>query len=279
MTATLADGLLELRLAAGADGSTRVVERRQRFPLRTTVPFHLDPALPGMAFLYVQNPSGAVFAGDRLSTRVDAGPGTLVHLTTPAATKVARMEAGYASERVELRLAAGAYLERIPEPLIPQAGSRYEQAVDVTVEDGAAFVGLEAVAPGRLARGERFEFDRLRLETTVRDAGGEEVAVDSLLLEPSRRNPAARGLLGRHPYAGMLVAVREGRGRELAGALDGALAGVSGVIAGAGALPGDAGAYARVLAETSAALRTALELVWGAARWELVRAPLPPRRK
>ena len=61
-----ADGLLELAFRVGPGDRTVLASRRQRFPLRLTVPLMLDPALPGMAFVYVQNPTGGVFAGDRL---------------------------------------------------------------------------------------------------------------------------------------------------------------------------------------------------------------------
>ena len=65
---------LRLRRAA-PDGRTVLAERRQRFPLRMTVPMYLDAGDRGMAFVYVQNPTGGVFAGDRLASRVDARPG------------------------------------------------------------------------------------------------------------------------------------------------------------------------------------------------------------
>ena len=71
------DGLLALRFARAERGApSRLVERRQRFPLRLTVPLYLDPAEPGMAFVYVQNPTGGVFPGDDLTTEVTADEGT-----------------------------------------------------------------------------------------------------------------------------------------------------------------------------------------------------------
>src|SRR4051812_46696096 len=147
--------------------------RRQRFPLRTTAPFHLDAGAPDMAFVYVQNPTGGVFAGDRLRLSVAAEPGARVHLTTQSATKLYRMEAGDARQEVWLDVAAGAYVENVPDALIPQAGTRYRQRTVIELAEGAACVTAETLAPGRRAHGERFAYDEVQLTTDVRRDGRE----------------------------------------------------------------------------------------------------------
>jgi urease accessory protein len=271
--------LLELSFRAAGDRT--VLERhRQRFPLHVTAPLYLDPAVPEMPFVYVQNPTGGVFAGDRLRVGVDAGPGTRVHVTTTAATKIYRMEAGHAEQLVELCLAAGAYVELVPEPLIPQAGSRFSSRIAATLADGAALVAAETVAAGRLARGERFAFERLELSTEVRDEAGRELCVDRLVLEPGRRSPAARGLLGDASYLGTLLVVAPGSdGEQLAARTDAALAELADVRAAAGVLADGAGSISRVLGDSPAGVRHAIEAAWAAARRELLGTPLPPRRK
>lgn len=271
-------GLLELAFRAGPDGRTVLASRRQRFPLRLTVPLALDPAVPEMAFVYVQNPTGGVFAGDRLVVRVEAGAGTRLHLTTPSATKVYRMESGEAEHRLELGLGAGAYVESLPEPLIPQAGSRLVSRASVRLGEGAAFVAAEVVAPGRHA--ERFAYDLLELETVVADGDGRELCVDRVRLEPRRRSPSARGLVGPATHLGTLIAVADGcDGEALAEATDRRLAGLAGVDAAAGVLPRGHGILARVLGGSTAAVRRAVDIAWAEVRLALIGAPPPPRRK
>lgn len=279
MSGTHQDGLLELHFHADTDGRTYLTRHRQRFPLRTTVPLYLDERDPGMAFVYVQNPTGGVFAGDHLVTSVVAGTGARVHITTQSATKLYRMESGGARQELAFRLGKGAYIEHIPEPLIPQAGSRFEQRLIIELEDGSTFVGADTVAPGRLASGERFEYDLLLLHTEVRSSDGE-LFIDTFLLEPGRRAPASRGLLGGHEYVASLFAVTPGRDPEpLAARLDGELAGAAGTLAGAAVLPCAAGAFVRILAHSSLAAQRALTSAWRVAREELLGRPLPPRRK
>lgn len=276
-----AGGRLELGLRVGADGRTEVACRRQAFPLRMTVPLYLDAQDGRMAFIYIQNPTGGVFAGDRLVVKVDTGPDTRAHLTTQSATKVYRMDDRGAEQNVDLRVGEGAYLEYVPDTLIPHACSRLEQALHVRLGPGASFVGSELVAPGRVARGERFAYHALKLSTSVRGPAGAELCAETMQLEPARRAPSVRGVLGQWAYVGTLIAVtdRPRVSEALAQAMDDALSDREGALAAAGELPYASGAVARVLAESAPAARHALDAAWAAARRVLIGLPLPPRRK
>jgi urease accessory protein len=273
----------ELRLTLGPDhrGRTAVRARRQRFPLRTTMPFYLDAAAPGMAFVYIQNPTGGVFAGDRLIASVVAEPGARVHMTTQSATKLYRCETAAAHQELSFVLGAGAYVEYIPDPLIPHAGSQYTQSTSVELAAGAMFVAGETIAPGRRARGERFAYDLLELDTSVR-RDGRELCAERLRLEPHRARPARPGVLGDYEYVVSLIAVApEADEVALARAIGDALAGHAGagVRGAAGELPGGAGALARILARDAIGAVDALRSAWAAARLALLGLPLPERRK
>lgn len=232
-----------------------------------------------MAFIYVQNPTGGVFAGDRLELRVVAEERARVHVTTTSATKLYRMEGGEAAQRVSLLLGAGAYLEYVPEPIIPQAGSRFEQELTAELAEGATLVAVETIAPGRLARGEAFEYERLLLRTSVRDARGE-LCADTLLLAPGRWPPSRRGVLGPFAYLGTLLAIAPHQDvATLAERLDERVRELPGALAGAGLLPAQAGVLVRVLAHSSGAVADALHGAWRVARESLLGSPPPRRRK
>jgi len=279
VSAVAAGGLLELRFARGGNGATVLVERSQRFPLRLTTPFHLDPAQPGMAFVYVQNPTGGVFGGDRLSLRITAEPGAQVHVTTPSATKVYRAGAAAASQDLTFVVGEGAYVEYVPEPLIPFAGARLEQEVTLEIDEGGSFFGVESVAPGRLARGEELEYERLELWTSA-VRGSSELFADALVLEPRSRPPGVRGILGRHRFLATALAVlpEDGLG-ELAAELDRVATSRQEVTAAACELPSGAGAIVRALASAPGPLRLTVDEAWAAVRRRLLGSPLPPRRK
>jgi urease accessory protein len=228
-----------------------------------------------MAWVYVQNPTGGVFAGDRLETRVEAGPGARVHLTTQSATKLYRMDGSEARQTVEFTVGDGAFVEYGPDLMIPHAGSSLTQRVSVRLGKRASFIGVELIAPGRLARGEAFAYERVDLTFEAVD-GRSELLVDTLVLEPSRRSPARRGLLGPRPYFGTFMVLAPDRDMETLGAL---LDAEVPEVAAAGVLPGGAGSFARVLAPTAPSLREAVTALWNVARMYVVGRGLPRRRK
>ncbi|MEO9175920.1 MAG: urease accessory protein UreD [Gaiellales bacterium] len=270
-------GLLDLRFARTSTGRTYLAGCRQRFPLRVTLPHYLDEADRGMAFLIVQNPAGAVFAGDRLELRLAVEQDARVHLRTQSATRICQMDGGSASQQIALALEPGAYLEYLPELMIPQAGSSFAQRLAANVAPGAALVSAELVAPGRRAYGERFAYESLRLETVL-SVGGRELAVDVLDLGPARRSPERAGLLGASDYVASVVIACPGADVErLAADLDERLARVAGATGGVSVLPSDVGVVARVLAPAASGARAAVRTVWEGARLALTGLPLPTR--
>lgn len=272
-------GELHLTLCRDPRGRTSLQSRRQRFPLRTTIPFYLDSVALDMAFVYVQNPTGGVFAGDHLLASVAAGPGARVHLTTQSATRIYRTEGALARQELRFKLGAGAYVENIPDPLIPHAGSRYCQETSVELALGAMFVAAETVAPGRRARGERFAYDLLELRTVV-SRDGQELCAEALRLEPSRARVDRAGVLGASDYLVSLIAVApESDAGALAASIDAALAEDGSVRGAAGELPGGVGALARILAPNAVSANRASRGAWAAVRAALIGLPLPERRK
>jgi urease accessory protein len=269
-------GLLHLAFGRDWRGRSSLRAHRQRFPLRTTQPFYLDPVLPEMAFVYVQNPTGGVFAGDRLLIDVVADAGVRLHVTTQSATKLYRMEGEEASQQVTFSLDERAYVEHVPDALIPQGGARYRQDTLVELARGSMFIGTETIAPGRLAHGEEFAYERLELTTEVR-FDGRELCAERLTLEPPRARPDRAGVLGGRDYLVSLYALAPGSDVDaLARELDRALVEFGGA---AGVLPGGAGALARVLASDARLAERARRRAWGAAREALLGVPPPPTRK
>jgi urease accessory protein len=279
LTRSAADGLLELVAEARADGQTFLSRRRQRFPLRLTTPLYLDPARPGMAFLYVQNPTGGLFEGDDHTISLTARSGALVHLTTQAASKAYRTGQGCARQRVELAVSAGAFVEYVPDPLIPHAGARFHQDLAANVESGGALIVAETVAPGRVAFGEAFQYTSLSLSTRISRDGAEK-AVDSVILQPSELDPRRPGILGEYAYLASLFAVGPGGDPEaLARSISDALEHGPDCLAATAALPSGSGVLARILARSGIPAQHALQAAWAAARMALLGAPPPPRRK
>jgi len=160
-----------LRLAFRRQGSrTVLVEHRFTLPLQALGSMDLDGS--GVATVMLLNPTGGLLGGDVLRTSVAIGPGSRVCLTTPAASRVYRSLGAPAVHAFTACLEGDASLEYMPDHLIPSPGAHLCQRTEVTLDAESTFIGLDAWAVGRIARGERWRFHELDMSFVVRDARG-----------------------------------------------------------------------------------------------------------
>jgi len=245
-------------------GVTRLTRSLAEPPLQVQRALYLDDCLPEMAFVFLLNPTPGIFQGDVQRIRVQAGPGTRVHLTTPSATKIHAMPDRPAHQFLELNLAAGAYLEYLPEALIPFQGSRLVQRTTVNLSDNSVLVMGEVIMPGRTARGENFAFRSLDRRLTVTGAPGYPLFHEASLLTPLDLNPLRPSVLSPDfPVTGTLLMVAPGQ--KFSGLRAGlrqrlltAAAGNNAHNAGITELPNGAGLALKVLSRES---RTARAIV------------------
>jgi urease accessory protein len=189
-------GRLDLALAPQA-GSTRVCRHYQRSPLHVYRPIYLDANRPDMAFIFLQQYGDGLVQGDRYRIDVDCAPGSAVHITTQAATKVYAARQNYAAQLVNLRAGAGAVVEYLPDPVLPFRGSRLFQRLCLTVHHEASVILGETLLPGRTAHGEAHAYDLFWTDIEVRRPDGTLLFADVLRLHPGRGdNPTSIGLLG-----------------------------------------------------------------------------------
>jgi urease accessory protein len=263
--------------AAPRGGRTALVQLACSGPLRVLRAHYLDPALPDMAFVTVCSTGGGVLQGDRLEVEARAGAGARLSLGTAAATRLYAMPRGHAESRLRIRVAAGAYVEHVPDPYIPYAGSRFLQEGEHEVAETGALVVGEVIAPGRAARGESLAYGLFAGHLRVRRPSGALLFQDASRLDPAREL-GRPGLLGRHRSLGSLYAVAAGLDPEALGAAAEPAAG-AGAYVGASELPNAAGAWVRVLADDARAAAAGVVAAWEAARLTLLAAPVPPSRR
>jgi urease accessory protein len=256
---------------------TRITELRCRAPLQALRPHYVDPALPDMAFLTIASPAGGVLQGDRLELRVRLGADARLHLDTQGATRLYRAPLVVAEQSTAIALGPGAYLEYLPDPYIPYAGSRFRARTECLVAEDATLILSEIVTAGREAHGERHRFESFASRLLISRLGGELVAADAVMLD-RRETIAAPGRLGGYTVVGTLVVVHPGFAPET---LRPALADIPGrpALAGASSLPGDAGAWLRVLAGSAADAADVLGAAFALARIAILGAGPPPTRR
>jgi urease accessory protein len=162
--------------------------------------------------VHLNNVSGGVLAGDRLALDVEVKAGAAAQLTTTGATRLYRHRAGATDSEQCARFSVGdtALLEYLPDVVIPYAGSRHVQRTEIRLGRGSTLFWWEILAPGRLAAGERFAFERLRVQTEVY-AGSRPVLREDYLLEPGQKDASATVRMFEYSHVASLYAVQEGR--------------------------------------------------------------------
>lgn len=162
-------GHLSLHAAARTNGRTTLTAQSFRAPYHLSKPYWDADA--GVLLVQVVNPTAGILSGDRLESNIAVESNAALLVTTPSASRVFQMKNGTAECRQSFSVAAGGWLEVMPEPLVPHRGSRYRQTTIIAVDMGGSLFFVDQLSCGRVAHGETWSWDQLRLEIDVHLAG------------------------------------------------------------------------------------------------------------
>jgi urease accessory protein len=135
------------------DGVSRVARLYQRAPCRVLFPAVAEGDHPEAVLVTT---SGGITGGDRLDVTVSVDREAAALVTTQAAEKVYRSLGPRARSAVSLKVAAGAWLEWLPQETILFDGARLDRRLEAVVAADGRLVASEMITFGRIARGERF---------------------------------------------------------------------------------------------------------------------------
>lgn len=167
---------METRLAVAlVEGRSSVVRCVSGSPLRIVTPKN-----HGHGAWAFQSSYGGGFVGeDEISLEVEVGQGATLFLSSQASTKV--YKAATAKSTVKASVAAGATLICWPDPIVAFAEASLTQHQTYSLAKDASLLCVESWTAGRVASGERWQFERLstRLHVVV---DGERRFTDALRL-------------------------------------------------------------------------------------------------
>jgi urease accessory protein len=253
-----AHGTGELVLG-GRDGAAALVHLYQRDPCRILFP-RVDPG--ELTTAVVANTAGGLAGGDTLSLDIALQDAARAVITGQSAEKVYRSLGPATRLDVRLAVAAGGWLEYLPQETILFDGARLERSTEIAVEAGARLLAGDIVVQGRAARGERFDRGLFHDRWAVR-LDGRLVWADALRLADDipalRAHPAGFG--GAIAHATLLYVAADAAER-LAFIRD--LIEESATRGGATCV--ETVLVARLLAEETAPLRRAVARLWSALR-------------
>jgi len=271
-------GFLRLGFERRGD-RTILAELDRRAPFMAQRALYPDPAMPDLAWLFMITTTGCVLQGDRLALEVALAPGARAHVTTQSATKVHSMDANHASQTQSFALADGAYLEFLPEPLIPHRQARFHSDTRISIAPTATLLYGEIVQPGRKHHhpDESFGATLLSLGVRAERPDGQALFTEKLVIEPARRPVRQTGVMGPFDVLGNVILLTP---RDAADRIHARVAAevdlVNGVAAGACQLPNEAGLIFKAIGRETAQVKSKVREFWGIAREEITGTALPP---
>jgi urease accessory protein len=168
-------------------------------PLRFLAPRNHGDA----SWVFLANLGGGLVDGDHVDLNVEVQLDSTALLGTQASTKVYRSPNG-CSQQTSLRVATGAAVVLVPDPVVCFEGAVYSQSVHVALDAEASVVLFDAYTCGRAGRGEHWRFSKLTSRVHV-DRGGRSFLVDATTLDAAHGDISRR--MGRFQAMATLVAI------------------------------------------------------------------------
>jgi urease accessory protein len=199
---------LEVQIGRDRLGKSFVRRQYATYPFRVSRALRLDPNDPDRTYLYMMNSSPGLLAGDALRVQAKLDQNTRLYLTDQSATKAHAMAAGQRAElHYVFEVGAGAMLEFLPEPLILYRDAHVHQTTQIILDPAGSLVLSEILVPGRLARGEFYQFHRYFNRIQVNTPDGELVFADAMHLSGQQNRFADSPLFATMPILANLMVI------------------------------------------------------------------------
>lgn len=205
----LAISQLDLKLQCNSSGQTQIAHQYATHPLRVSQPFRLEKNNQDRVYLYLRNNSPGILAEDELNFSLQLEQDSQLYLTEQAATKVHPVLNKSAAAKVnyQIIIKANASLEFVPEPLILYTDAALKQETKIQMHPSSNLFWSEIILPGRLARGESYQFYFYDSCLIVTDPEGKLLFKDRSYWEGKNNQFRDSSLFTYFPIMGTAVAV------------------------------------------------------------------------
>jgi len=251
----------------------------RRAPLIVHRAIYWDEEMPQLPCVFIVSNAGGMVQGDRYTISIEVGPAAQAHVTTQSATKIHEMDANHASQKQEIVLHDNAYLEYLPDLVIPHRHTRFLTDTRIAIAPTATLLYSEILMAGRKhhAAGELYEYDLFSSTVRGERPDGTELFTEKFVIKPRQQSVRRVGIMGAFDVFGNVILLTPKRHA------DPIFEQVPAVVrldekwaAGASRLPNDAGLIYKVLGMESAVVRSKIREFWSIVRPEIVGARVPP---
>jgi urease accessory protein len=260
-------------------GHTILANLDRRPPYMVQRALYCDQEMPDLAHVFLITTTGCLLQGDRLALDVTLGPRAQAHMTTQSATKIHTMDANYAAQTQSITLAEDAYLEFLPDPVIPHRGARFVSDTRISVAPTATILFSEIIQAGRKHHrpDECFGATMLSISIAAARPDGRTLFTEKLVIEPQRYPMRQTGVMGSFDVFGnVILCTPKDKVDRIHERVEADVDLARGLAFGACRLPNDAGLIFKVLGRETAQVKAKVREFWAIARKEIKGTDLPP---
>ena len=271
-------GYLNLGFELDADGKSILRELDRRAPLIVQQELYFDEELPGLPCVYILSSGGPNVDGDRYVQNFRVGKDAMAFISTGAATKLAGMIYNHSGMTQNIVLEEGAYLEYLPEPIIPQAHTRFICDTRLQVDPTATVVYSEIYMPGRkhYNGGELFKYDILSVCSHGERPDGKELFREKFIIDPNRMRVRDLGIMGNFDvFANVIVMTPADKADEIYKVTEAFFDRKNKLAAGVTHLPNGAGLLFKVLGMEPGPVKKAVREFVSKVRMAIKGVPVP----
>ncbi len=241
------NGEIKIDLQSDKNSKTYVKSLMSKAPLLVQKALYPESDYPQFAHVYVMSSSGGILQGDEQRIDITMGKNSVARITNQSATKIYKMEDGYASQYINIHGQEGSYLEFVPHQIIPFKSSRFYQEVNLEVDESAVLVYSEIISAGRIASGEKYDFDICFLRTLAHRKG--KMLFADVMNIGHKDKPKLETVFGRKNIFSTLYIIGDFAIERIADEINLATKNTS-LLASCSSLPHDCGIIVRMLADS-----------------------------
>lgn len=201
-------GYLRLGFEIDPRGKCIMRDLDRRAPLIVQQELYFDEKMPEMPCVYILSSGGPNVDGDRYQQDITVRKNAFAFISTGAATKLAEMRYNYSGLVQNIVLEEGAYLEFLPEPVIPCRHTRFVSDTRIQADPSATVFYSEIFMGGRkyYKEGELFAYDVLSVCTHGERKDGEPLFREKFVIRPQKQSPRALGIMDTYDvFANVIV--------------------------------------------------------------------------
>ncbi len=271
-------GYLNLAFELDARGKSILRNLDRRVPLIVQQELYFDEEMPEMPCVYILSSGGPNVDGDRFEQHITVRKNAFAFVSTGAAMKLAEMRYNYSGMVQRITLEDGAYLEYLPEPIIPCRHTRFISDTCMRVAPTATVFYSEIYAGGRkyYNQGELFAYDVLSVCTHGERPDGKQLFREKFVMCPDRQSPRAIGVMGMYDvFANVIVMTPQEHADRIYDKTQAFIDKKCRIAAGITRLPGNCGLLYKVLGMESAPVKKLVRAFCSSVRQEIKGHPLP----